>query len=460
MIKNKNLKIEKFLQQFSHKKALLRKHRNAINALLNANKNVDFDSLFPENPTKLSRSKEFEIQDQAKQAIKNCMKELVQRKLSGTTIINYMSSIKTLFEQHEIILKPNAWKEIKSLQTQYGNTFHSMTPTKQQMQKILSNADALEKAFSLTMLTTGLRPIEILNIELNDLHLKEQPPRIVIKTINTQTKRRIPNIYITEECKIAIENYMPQISRYVENKKISHLPNTNINNNNQSNKLFPISDVTIRHRWNKLLKNSNLNEINDNGKQKRHIFNLYTLRAYFRTYLNNSDLAEHLIGHKDISNQYYNKQEEEIKKDYIIYSKNLYIYSNPILPEEITKKGSIEILTDKVKSLEENEKKLNKQNEQKIKKVIEEERQKIAEQFLMSQNGCTLLKTGELITFQTNQNKKTILYKENDKNNSKEIQNFFNKNRKKLINYRNFVQEQKQFIKTATEQYKKQQNKK
>lgn len=345
-----DLKINQFLQDFSHKEALLRKHRNAIKALQSANKNVDFDKLFSNDPRKMSKEQEIDIQDLAEKIIKNCVILLDKNKRSGVTITNYLSSIKTLFEHYHIELPHSTWKKIKKLQTRYGDSYHPKAPTKEQIQKILSNADAIEKAFYLTMLTTGLRPEEIVNIELNDLHLEEQPPRISITTANTATKRRLPYAYITEEAKIAIKNYIPQRPRYFNNKKISNLPNTKTNKNNLSNKLFPIAKVTMRSRWNDLLKHSELHETRKNGTQKRHIFNFYTLKYYFRSYLGNPDLAEHLIGHIDMSNQYSNKQDEEIKKDYLIFSKNLYINSNPVLPEETKKE--IDELTNKMKKIE------------------------------------------------------------------------------------------------------------
>jgi len=352
-----SLKIEQFLQQFSHKEALLRKHRNAINALLKANIETNFDILFSKDPRKLSRKQEIDIQDQAEQVIKKFVIYLENNNLSATTITNYLSSIKNLFEYFHIELSQSAWKQIKSLRTHNGTTFHTMTPTKEEIKTILSMSDALEKAFILTMLTTGKREQELLNIELEDLHLNEQPPRINIQTRNTTTKRRTPFAYITEECKDALESYMKLRDTYflkrIEKSNLKTIDKQKIIETN-SNKLFHISDRTIRAHWNDLLNKTGFNEFCKNGNKKRHTFNLYSLRYFFRTYLENPDLAEYLLGHTNISNKYFNKQEHEIKEDYLLYSKNLYIYSNPTLPQEIREEfeGVKEITQERVKILE------------------------------------------------------------------------------------------------------------
>ena len=60
------------------------------------------------------------------------------------------------------------------------------------------------------------------------------------------------------------------------------------------------------------LKRANLDECADNGNVELDKYNHYSLKIYFRTYLGNRDLAEHLMGHTDIANQYCNKQEHEI----------------------------------------------------------------------------------------------------------------------------------------------------
>lgn len=346
-------KIKDFLNLFINKPNTFKKHNKAIELFLLENPNINPET-YLKDIRLLSKEEEYKIKDTIEKDLITFQQKL-EDNYSPNTVKSYISSIRQLLEHNRIELDNAFWKKLNRLRTSDGNSYSDMTPTKQQIKKILSNSNSLEKALFLTLISTGLRPEEVINIEINDLHLEEKPPRINIKTISTNTKRRVQFTYTTEECKESIKLWLEQRQNYIEKtKKISNLPIKW----ETSNKLFPISEVTARKRWNKLLEKSIQNEesINKNGR-KQKLFHLYTLRKYFRTYLGKRDLAEYFMGHRNMSNQYWNKPEEEIKKDYLEYSKNLYIYSNPTLPDEVQieleekdkeivkLKGKIEVLT-------------------------------------------------------------------------------------------------------------------
>jgi integrase len=331
---NDSLKIHAFYKDMNLKESLKRRTKNAIFSFIKANPDLKLDTYFTD--FRLLHGKKLIIkQDQTTTALKNLITYLENKNLSGNTITNYVSSIKQLHDYHHMELPHTAWKQIKNIQTHTGNSFYTTSPTKEQIQRILSNATALEKAYYLTIVTTGKRPEEILKIELTHLHLDEKPPRISTTVRNNSTKRRTPYAFITEECKEAIQTYLTQRPKFINRIISSNLPIENKERFKQSTKLYPISDRTIRKHWNILLDKSDLNEFSTNGNAKRHKFNQYSLKYYFRTYLGNPDLAEHLMGHTDISNLYCNKQEHEIAQDYLKYSKNLYIYGNQNTDDKI-----------------------------------------------------------------------------------------------------------------------------
>lgn len=357
------LKIQKFLQQFLHKQDLFDKHINAINALLKSNKDIDFDGLLAKDPRNLPRKKAFELQDKVKEIISKCVIDL--EKHSYNTFKAYISSIKIFFEHYHINLEPTDWREIRALRTNHKKIGgKDKAPTKQEMQKILSNMDALETAFVLIGTSSGLRPGDILYIELNDLHLDKNPPEITNRVPCTATKKRLDFAVISKEAKKAIETYLPQRQRYFENKNIKILKTTDKNKGNLENKLFPISDRTIRERWNKKVKKVEglyiIKKIGEKEK-KESIYDLHKLRYYFRTYLGKSDLAEFLMGHTDMNNYYYGKQEEEAKKDYITLSNSLLINEESAIPEQVKKENLEGLLKIKQDIHEEVDKKLKEQ---------------------------------------------------------------------------------------------------
>jgi len=349
----KYTKFDDFLETYKNKTSSLNKHKKALELFIIIHPNINPETYFRDTRL-LSKQKEILIKDRIEKDMKTYQREL-EKNYSPNTVESYISSIRTFLIFCHITLDESFWKTLNNLKIAIGNSHFDTSPTKQQIKIILSNAKALDKALFLTMVSTGLREQDIIDIEMNDLHLNEKPPRIVIKTLSNNKKRRLPFTFITEECKEAIELWIIQKEEYIKKtRKISNLPIKW----ETSNKLFPISEVTARNRWNKLLKDSNLNEqsTNQNGR-KQFIFHLYTLKKFFRSYLDNRDLAEYLIGHTNISNLYYNKNIEEIKQEYLKYSKNLYILNNPKIPENISieleqRDKEIQKLTDANKYLE------------------------------------------------------------------------------------------------------------
>ncbi|MFO8077690.1 MAG: hypothetical protein R6U21_03505, partial [Thermoplasmatota archaeon] len=197
-----SIKIDEFLNIYKDKKKSYNKHKTAITFLLKTIDNakdyiIDVDEI-----------KDYQTERKIKRKYE---KDLIKfqiflegKEYSANTINAYISSIRQLFEFHGIELNKSTWKKLKRLRKQNGNELHDMTPTKGQLQAILSNANSFEKAIFLTLISTGRRIDEISNIHLDDLHLDETPPRINITRRSSTTKGRTPYSFITNECKDAI----------------------------------------------------------------------------------------------------------------------------------------------------------------------------------------------------------------------------------------------------------------
>ncbi|VVB61775.1 Tyrosine recombinase XerD [uncultured archaeon] len=341
--KNNSEKIKTYFTDMNFEVSQKKRAKIAIEYFIQANPTIDLNTYFIDFRL-LHGIDLITRQDQTTIAIKNLITFLENKNLAPNTITGYRTDIKQLHDYYHMTLDETDWKQINKMQKHTGKKFHTTSPTKEQIQRILSNATALEKAYFLTILTTGKRPEEILQIDLEDLHLEEKPPRITFKIEDNTTKKRLPYSFVTEECKDAIQTYLTQRPMFISTITNSHLDIKNKEQFLNSPKLFQINGVTIRRHWNKLLKKANLDEntkreiIDKHSKKisiQRYKFNHYSLRHYFRVYLGNRDLAEKLMGHTDIRNLYNTKQEQEIAKDYIIFSKNLYIYSTQNTDEQM-----------------------------------------------------------------------------------------------------------------------------
>ena len=324
-------KIDKFLNRYKHKKSSYNKYNRAIQLYLTVHPNINPETYLIDI-RRLSRDKELDHLEQIKDDLEKYQPYL-EKNYSPNTVKLYMSSIRQLLQYYDCEPRDKVWKELKRIRNEEGNVFYDIAPKDTQIKEILVNANALDTAFSLLLITTGIRPASALDIdEKQDLHLDEQPPRINITAPNNGNKKKRHFIYTTEECKEHILIWIKQKKQYIERtRKISNLPIKY----EESTKLFPFAYETMSKHWNDLLKKAGLNEVitNAHGK-KQHLYHLYTLRQFFRSYLNNKDLAELLIGHTDMSNYYFNKNEEDIKKDYLEYSKNLYILSKPTITKK------------------------------------------------------------------------------------------------------------------------------
>jgi len=350
-------KVNKFLET-ANSNSLFRTRRTALNyyfALHNIN---DPDEYFKDTRL-LNKKDELKLKDKYLEDIESFILYLKKENIAKgeSTYKNYKSAVKQFFEEYHIEFKDSEWKKINKLIPVNGKVFNDLPLDKEKIRLILSNADSMLKAFALTIAHSGQREEDLSNIELSDLHLEENPPRINNDKLNTTTKRRRPYFYITNETKNAIEDWLKQRNRYIEyHRKISNLPIKY----ERSNKLFPLSIGRIRNRWNKLLKDVDLDEISKINGKIYYKYRLYNLKSYFRSYLNNKDLAEYLIGHVDISNRYYKKNEKEIKEDYLKFSTNLLIYTDTnITKDTIEHRKHIEEIKKRVKNTEQVNSELN-----------------------------------------------------------------------------------------------------
>jgi integrase len=90
-------------------------------------------------------------------------------------------------------------------------------------------------------------------------------------------------------------------------------------------RIFPMSDENFRKKWENMVKRTDLYEVDD--KTKRLTLHPHCMRAFFRSYLGHSDLAEHLMGHATGMDKYYrNMKPEDLAKEYTKYMYNLVVF--------------------------------------------------------------------------------------------------------------------------------------
>ncbi|MFX0138367.1 MAG: hypothetical protein ACFFDN_32295, partial [Candidatus Hodarchaeota archaeon] len=350
-------KVERFLAIGSD--SLKRKKRKALDYYFILHNITNPDDYFKDLRRIKDEDNKIELMDKYIDDIIEYAIFLKDRLKAEQSFKDYLSVIRQFFEEYHIEFYKTDWKRIKKHIPRTGKIVNDLPLDKEKIRLILSNADSLLRAFSLVIMCSGQREEDISNIELSDLHLDEKPPRINNRTLNTSTKKRHPFFYTTDECKKAIEDWLLQRDEYIRfRRNISNLPIEY--DLKKDNKLFPTSIGRIRAKWNNKLKEVGLDEyVLINGK-KYYRYRFYNLKSFFRSNLNNRDLAEYLMGHFNINNRYYGKPQNEIQKEYLDCSHNLLLYTDTdYIKDSADFRNHLEKIKDRVKNTEKDKQELS-----------------------------------------------------------------------------------------------------
>ena len=187
---------------------------------------------------------------------------------------------------------------------------------KTELKKIMEYSDEMGRAAFLVLASSGMRIGEIIQIELNDIYLKEKPVRIHLRAEITKTKKQ-RDTFISDEALDCLKKWLAIREQYLLSKRAREFRKPN------DKRVFPCSHVNIQCKWVTLLKKCGYDEKDKTtGKRKARV---HGLRKFFRSNLGNSDLAEHLMGHSGYLSTYRQHSLKKLGELYIQYMPNLVI---------------------------------------------------------------------------------------------------------------------------------------
>lgn len=256
------------------------------------------------------------------------------------------------------------WETISYRLRNIESETEEMALDQHDLKNILQYADIGTKAMFLTMSSCGCRIGELLQLLPEDIYLDETPTRIHFRNEITKTKSKRDS-FITPEAKAALEAWLKVRDEYLINsakKNTSNALRKRIKDKNidatkslNDKRIFPMSDVNARSKWETIVRKAGYDERDKKtGRLKAHP---HSLRKFFRSYLGNADLAEHIMGHKGYLSTYRQYNTKQLAVEYNKYMSNLSIFeTNPDLTyineELIEKDKEIERLTARVEKLE------------------------------------------------------------------------------------------------------------
>lgn len=251
---------------------------------------------------------------------------LKNEKFPLKSIRTYMNGIKQFLKSLDRATANLEIWETVSARVRGAEKSYDETPLdKYDLNNILTYSnDVWERAVFTMMASTGCRIGELTELLPQNVHNTETPTRIVFRSVTTKGER-MRTAYISDEAKQHYNAWMKQRDEWL--RKAVNNARGCMSKDANDRRVFPMSQTNIRNAWNRMVKLSGLNEtnimVNGNKKNSAHP---HCLRKFFRSYLGNVDLAEHIMGHRGYLSTYRHYNEKQLAKEYVKYMENVTIF--------------------------------------------------------------------------------------------------------------------------------------
>lgn len=260
-------------------------------------------------------------------------------KYRGTSI----SAIKSFLARFDKSTKTlDIWDDIHARLKRKVKPIHEKhVPDIDEVRQILHYADMRTKTSVMIALTSGMRISEVVNLLPNDIYLNEIPTRINIRPeIAKNGQRR--TTFISKEATNLLNEWLRIRERYLaESLKSMNFKNRSYVKTRKDDRIFPYSSGSIRTGFNTSCEKAGFTDKTimkgdfdfkirkkDNKmleRNRRHL-TFHNLRDFFRTYLGNVDLSEHLMGHTGYLSTYRQYNDKQLAKLYMEYEKNVTVF--------------------------------------------------------------------------------------------------------------------------------------
>ena len=276
-------------------------------------------------------------------------------------------SIRTFFNSPKQFLISNdrkirdleIWDTLKNALKGAEAVSDELIPNQGDIKTVLQHSNALSRAMFLMIASSGRRIEEIISLYPEDIDTTHNPTRVNIKKgydpskpdkIKLHTKTGKTLCFISDETTEAYLAWMKERDKYLAAavKKMNLKPGKQKNPDDK--RVFPMSTDNARYIWKVLIKRAGLYERdNVTGRLTLHP---HCLRKFFRSYLGDADLSEHLMGHASIGlvKLYRNMKLEDLAEKYKQFMHNVTVFETS--PEVIKGiKNNLQEITQENKDL-------------------------------------------------------------------------------------------------------------
>jgi len=295
------------------------------------------------------------------------------------------------FDRHTKEL--DIWDDIKArMKGKSDPISEKHVPDIDELKQILHYCDIRTKTAIMVSLSGGLRISEVCQLLPGDINLNEKPARINIRAeIAKNGKRR--TTFITPETTDMLIEWLRVRDDYVKKSLASlNFKNVQFIKDRKDSRIFPYHTNAVRTGFNNACAKAGFDGVTEmmgdfdlsedfkrdhKHKRARRKLTYHNLRAFYRTYLGNADLAEHLMGHSGYLSTYRMFNDKQLAKEYLKQMHNLMVY-------ETSSDERINTLDEQLKNKDTEIQELNKKLEAMdrdlrtliIKKLTKNEREK------------------------------------------------------------------------------------
>lgn len=234
-------------------------------------------------------------------------------------------------------------------------------PNQKDIKTVLSHSNTLSRAMFLMLASSGRRIEEIISLYPDDIDTKHKPTRVNVKKgydpskpdkIKLHTKSGSKTIcFISDEATEAYLTWMKERNSYLT----AAVKKMNLKKGKQKDpndkRVFPMSVDNARYIWKVLIKRAGLYKPDD--VTKRMTLHPHCLRKFYRSYLGDADLSEHLMGHASsgLVKIYRNMKIEDLAEKYNNLMHNVTFFE--LMPDLSGVHEELKEKTDQMKQMQE-----------------------------------------------------------------------------------------------------------
>jgi len=244
-----------------------------------------------------------------------------------------LSNIRTFFIENDVELTQKFWRKIRRRIKGSRALTLDRIPTNTELKQLLLHMAIQGKALYLILESSGMRIGELLQSNIDDLYLNENPARIQIRGEVTKSGNS-RHAFFSSEAKEALIEWFKVREEYLRVAVAkSHMYEKSI----EDSRIFPFGDSTAYLIWQGALNKTQLNgKDKSTGREKIHP---HTLRKFFRTRLGAAgipiDVVEALMGHEGYLTEVYRRYTlEDLRKFYLKGESALLVFTEA---QEVTK---------------------------------------------------------------------------------------------------------------------------